>query len=90
MMFPTQVVQLIVICIKFFSCIEVRAEDTRPNIIIMQPDDFDFFDRWSPPPHEPIDFPKYGLPNIERVSYIHRFITAVLTFEISPKITSFI
>ena len=47
------------------------GQGTKPNIIIMQPDDLQFFDEWTPPPNNPneIDlqkaFPAYGLPNIE-------------------------
>ena len=50
--------------------------DTRPNIIIMQPDDLPFLDEWGPPPNNPgssnskNEFPDNngnGLPNIERL-----------------------
>lgn len=50
--------------------------DTRPNIIIMQPDDLPFLDEWGPPPNNPESsnskntFPDNngnGLPNIERL-----------------------
>jgi len=47
------------------------GQGTKPNIIIMQPDDLQFFDAWTPPPNNPneIDlkksFPPSGLPNIE-------------------------
>ena len=43
----------------------------RPNIIIMQPDDLQFFDEWSPPPNNPytpnrqVSLPTNGLPNID-------------------------
>ena len=43
------------------------------NFIIMQPDDLQFFDNWSPPPNSPktpnkkTDFPPGGLPNIEKL-----------------------
>lgn len=46
-------------------------QSNRPNIIIMQPDDLQFFDEWTPPPNNPSDlglqikFPDYGLPNID-------------------------
>ncbi len=44
---------------------------TKPNIIIMQPDDLPFFDKFTPPPNNPsepdlkIEIPDYGLPNID-------------------------
>lgn len=52
------------------------SPDTRPNIIIIQPDDFQFLDEWTPPPNTPNNpsstdtFPDNdgnGLPNIERL-----------------------
>lgn len=42
----------------------------RPNVIIMQPDDFQFFSEWEPPAHNPSKTPfsmKTHLPNIERL-----------------------
>ena len=52
-------------------------KNTKPNIIVVQPDDFPFFESWSPPPLPPnyggpesenAVYPaKYGLPNIERL-----------------------
>jgi len=46
--------------------------DTRPNIIVMQPDDMAFFDAWSPPPNNPKtpnqknNFPETnGLPHMD-------------------------
>lgn len=47
--------------------------DTRPNIIIMQPDDLSFYDPWSPPPNNPnrpnkeIPFPDVGLPWMDKL-----------------------
>ena len=44
---------------------------SRPNIIVMQPDDLVFFDEWTPPPNNPKTpnkqetFPAAGLPNID-------------------------
>lgn len=75
MVFSTTVGRIIVICIYFVSNVEVKAEDTRPrpNIIIMQPDDFSFFDDWSSPPNNPnrprkrVNLPINGLPNIEKL-----------------------
>ena len=49
---------------------------TRPNIIVMQPDDFPFFAEWTPPPMNPADlrpgyaevFPgDFDMPNTERL-----------------------
>lgn len=42
----------------------------RPNIIIMQPDDLEFFDEWAAPPNPPDtkrrpSLPSFGLPNLE-------------------------
>ena len=45
----------------------------RPNIIVMQPDDLDFFDPWGPPPNNPsepnkvIPFPAVGLEWMEKL-----------------------
>jgi len=47
------------------------SQGTRPNIIVMQPDDLQFFDEWTRPPNNPttsnktINFPANGLPNID-------------------------
>ena len=46
---------------------------TRPNIIVMQPDDLVFMDEWSPPPNNPDNpdglnrIPGAGMPNIEEL-----------------------
>lgn len=43
----------------------------RPNVIVMQPDDLVFFDKWGPAPNNPsepdreVNFPNSGLPNME-------------------------
>lgn len=43
----------------------------RPNFIVMQPDDMEFFEPWIPPPHadnEPaFAFPASSLPHLERL-----------------------
>ena len=48
------------------------AQDRRPNFIVLQPDDLQFFESWTPPPHYPSRpqvaiLPESGLPNIERL-----------------------
>ena len=50
------------------SCL-LHVSDARPNIIIMQPDDFEFIADWTPPAHFPTrsGFPMVPLPNIERL-----------------------
>lgn len=40
------------------------------NVIVMQPDDLDFFNTWTPPPNVrsiTVELPSVGLPNIERL-----------------------
>ena len=43
----------------------------QPNIIVMQPDDLEYYDEWSPPPNNPsqpnetLEIPSAGLPNME-------------------------
>jgi len=32
---------------------EIKMDNVRPNIIVMQPDDFPFFAEWTPPPKNP-------------------------------------
>jgi len=51
----------------------ISTPEKKPNIIVMQPDDLPFYDRWSPPPHNPND-EKHGndsdsshMKNIERL-----------------------
>ena len=51
---------------------DIGTSTSRPNIIVMQPDDLQFFDEWSPPPNNPfepnrkVSFPSTsGLPNID-------------------------
>jgi len=46
--------------------------DGRPNIIVMQPDDMEFFDEWTPPPNNPTRANKYnyfparnGMPHMD-------------------------
>lgn len=41
----------------------VRAEDTRPNFIVVQPDDLHFFENWNPPAHFNTARPNYYPPN---------------------------
>ena len=53
----------------------VEINDTvfaaQPNIIVMQPDDLQYYDEWSPPPNNPsranevLATPSVGLPNME-------------------------
>ena len=48
-------------------------EERRPNIIVMQPDDLEFFDPWTPPPRNPsqpnndVPFPDVGLEWMEKL-----------------------
>ncbi|GFH52542.1 hypothetical protein CTEN210_09018 [Chaetoceros tenuissimus] len=40
------------------------------NVIVMQPDDLEYFNAWTPPPNVrsvTVEFPSVGLPNIERL-----------------------
>lgn len=47
------------------------SQTARPNFIVMQPDDMDFFEPWNPPAHVVANgvfaFPASGLPNLERL-----------------------
>lgn len=47
------------------------AGGTRPNFIVMQPDDLEFFEAWLPPPHfvgnNGFAYPASGLPSIEKL-----------------------
>lgn len=50
------------------------AFGSRPNVIIMQPDDLQFYDEWNPPPNNPTQAERTnplpstnGLPNINRL-----------------------
>ena len=54
------------------SATKSSSPPTRPNIIVMQPDDFAFMDEWTPPGNpdgfsEQDGFPPSGLPNLERL-----------------------
>lgn len=48
-------------------------DERRPNIIVMQPDDMEFFDPWTPPPRNPsqpnndVPFPNAGLEWMEKL-----------------------
>jgi len=52
---------------------KVPGPHRRPNIIVMQPDDMQFFREWNPPPNKPdkkkeINFPpNNGMPNLEEL-----------------------
>lgn len=62
------------------DCVEVVAPTpapktrTKPNVIIIQPDDLPFYKDWTPPPNNPIDPDKetavpenFTMPNMERL-----------------------
>ena len=68
----TKMLKLLLVATMYIGTVAGR----RPNFIVMQPDDFEFFERWNPPAHissrrgngNVIDWPvNTDLPNLERL-----------------------